>query len=163
MYNNGLEVPDYVTLVWCDDNYGYIRRLSDEKEQRRKGGAGVYYHVSYWGRPHDYLWLASTSPALIHTEMKRAYEHNAKKLWILNVGDIKPAEYLTEFFLDMAWNMESIKDDECFSHLNGWAEREFGKQNAGAVTAVIKEYYRPADIRRVPGLCVFRAVPAVRG
>jgi lysophospholipase L1-like esterase len=148
VYDDGLEVPEYVTLVWCDDNYGYIRRLFAEKEQRRKGSADVYYHVSYWGRPHDYLWLASTSPALIHTEMKRAYEHNAKKLWILNVGDIKPAEYLTEFFLDMAWNMESMKDGACFSHLNGWAEREFGKQHAGAITAVMKEYHRLANIRK---------------
>ena len=145
VYDNGLEVPDNVTLVWCDDNYGYIRRLSDGKEQLRKGGAGVYYHVSYWGQPHDYLWLASASPALIYTEMKRAYEHNAKKLWILNVGDIKPAEYLTEFFLDMAWNINAVN---VFGHLENWAEREFGKQNAGAITSVMKEYYHLANIRK---------------
>jgi lysophospholipase L1-like esterase len=153
VYDNGLDVPDYVTLVWCDDNYGYIRRLSDEKEQLRKGDAGVYYHVSYWGQPHDYLWLASTSPALIYTEMKRAYEHHARKLWILNVGDIKPAEYLTEFFLDMAWNIDSITNDKLritnvFSHLENWASREFGKQNAETITAVMKEYYRLANFRK---------------
>jgi lysophospholipase L1-like esterase len=147
VYDNGLEVPDYVTLVWCDDNYGYIRRLSDEKEQLRKGGAGVYYHVSYWGQPHDYLWLASTSPALIYTEMKRAYEHNAQKLWILNVGDIKPAEYLTEFFMDMAWNIHAV-DANVFTHLENWASREFGKQHTEAITAVMKEYYRLANIRK---------------
>jgi hypothetical protein len=157
VYNNGLDIPDHVTLVWCDDNYGYIRRLSNPKEQLRSGGAGVYYHVSYWGRPHDYLWLASTSPALIYTEMKRAYEHNAKKLWILNVGDIKPAEYLTEFFLDMAWNIDiltaaatespsSIRN--VFSHLENWTERAFGKQPSGAITSVMKEYYRLANIRK---------------
>jgi hypothetical protein len=148
VYDNGLNVPDYVTLVWCDDNYGYIRRLSNGQEQKRSGGSGVYYHVSYWGQPHDYLWLASTSPALVYTEMKRAYEHHAKKLWILNAGDIKPAEYLTEFFLDMAWNIESVKNDACFLHLNKWVEREFGKQNAGAITAVMKEYYRLENIRK---------------
>jgi hypothetical protein len=148
VYDNGLNVPDYVTLVWCDDNYGYIRRLSDGQEQKRSGGSGVYYHVSYWGQPHDYLWLASTSPALVYSEMKRAYKHNAKKLWIVNAGDIKPAEYLTEFFLDMAWNIEAINNENVFSHLNRWAEREFGKQNAGAITPVIKEYYRLANIRK---------------
>ena len=148
VYDAGLEVPDYVTLVWCDDNYGYIRRLSDENEQQRKGGAGVYYHVSYWGQPHDYLWLASTSPALIYTEMKRAYEHNAKKLWILNVGDIKPSEYLTEFFMDMAWNVNDFSKNNVFFHLEKWAEREFGKQNADAITSVMKEYYRLANFRK---------------
>jgi hypothetical protein len=147
VYDNGLEVPDYVTLVWCDDNYGYIRRLSDAKEQLRKGGAGVYYHISYWGQPHDYLWLASASPALIYSEMKRAYEHHAKKLWILNTGDIKPAEYLTEFFMDMAWNINTVNDN-VFSHLESWANREFGKQNVKAITAVMKEYYRLANIRK---------------
>ncbi|GHT24140.1 hypothetical protein AGMMS4957_16680 [Bacteroidia bacterium] len=144
-YDAGLEVPDDVTLVWCDDNYGYIRRLCNEKERLRSGGSGVYYHVSYWGRPHDYLWLASTSPALVHTEMKRAYDHGANKLWILNVGDIKPAEYLMEFFLDMAWN---INVPSGFNHLNAWATREFGKQHTEEITAIMKEYYRLANFRK---------------
>ncbi|GHT58182.1 hypothetical protein AGMMS50239_02210 [Bacteroidia bacterium] len=146
VYDAGLEVPDYTTLVWCDDNYGYIRRLSDEKERLRSGGSGVYYHVSYWGRPHDYLWLASTSPALVYTEMQRAYQHGADRLWILNVGDIKPAEYLMEFFLDMAWN--GCENIPVFNHLNSWATREFGAQNAPAVTRIMKEYYRLANFRK---------------
>ncbi|MDR0681068.1 MAG: glycosyl hydrolase 115 family protein [Dysgonamonadaceae bacterium] len=152
VYDAGLEVPDYVTLVWCDDNYGYIRRLSNEKEQLRPGGSGIYYHVSYWGRPHDYLWLASTSPALIYTEMKRAYEYGARQLWILNVGDIKPAEYLMEFFLDMAWNIrfceQNGKETSVFKHLQHWAAREFGEQQAPEITSVMKEYYRLANIRK---------------
>lgn len=111
VYDAGLEVPDCVTLVWCDDNYGYIRRLSNEKERQRGGRSGIYYHISYWGRPHDYLWLATTSPALIYTEMKRAYEHGADRLWILNVGNLKPGEYLTEFFLDMAWDIHFCEHD----------------------------------------------------
>jgi len=105
VYDNGLQVPDDVTLIWCDDNYGYITRLSNEQERKRKGGSGVYYHISYWGRPHDYLWLCTTSPAQIYTEMKRAWDYGAQKLWILNVGDIKPGEYDTEFFMDLAWNI----------------------------------------------------------
>jgi hypothetical protein len=152
VYDAGLEVPEYVTLVWCDDNYGYIRRLSNDRERMRSGGSGVYYHVSYWGRPHDYLWLASTSPALVYTEMKRAYEHGADKMWILNVGDLKPAEYLTEFFMDMAWNIRFCERDgveqSVFEHLKGWAAREFGQRNAGEVTSVMKAYYRMANIRK---------------
>jgi lysophospholipase L1-like esterase len=152
VYDAGLEVPEHVTLVWCDDNYGYIRRLSDARERLRAGSSGVYYHVSYWGRPHDYLWLASTSPALVYTEMMRAYEHGADRLWILNAGDIKPAEYLTEFFLDMAWNIrfreENGGEQSVFSHLNRWAEREFGKPQATAVTEIMKTYYRLANIRK---------------
>jgi hypothetical protein len=152
VYDAGLEVPDEVTLVWCDDNYGYIRRLSNEKERLRSGGSGVYYHVSYWGRPHDYLWLASTSPALVHTEMQRAYEHGADKLWILNVGDIKPAEYLMEYFLDMAWNIDKGAINRAstgvFNHLEHWAAREFGEQHSKEITAILKEYYRLANFRK---------------
>ena len=148
VYDAGLEIPDYVTLVWCDDNYGYIRRLSDPAERQRSGGSGVYYHVSYWGRPHDYLWLSSTSPALIYSEMKRAYDYNARKLWILNVGDIKPAEYATEFFMDMAWNIDSVNPADPFAHLRAWAAREFGADNAGQVAEVMEEYYRLANFRK---------------
>jgi hypothetical protein len=146
VYNDGLHVPDHVTLIWCDDNYGYIRRLSDEAERRRSGGSGIYYHVSYWGRPHDYLWLATTSPSLIYTEMNRAYEYKADRMWILNVGDIKPAEYLTEFFLDMAWDVKSVEPG--FAHLEKWMEREFGSGFAQQLTAIKKEYYRLASFRK---------------
>ena len=87
LYEKGLQLPDNVTLMWCDDNYGYMTRLSDANEQQRSGGAGVYYHLSYWGRPHDYLWLTTTQPGLIYNEMREAYNHNVRKLWIANVHD----------------------------------------------------------------------------
>ena len=86
IYDNGLKVPDDVTLVWPDDNYGYINRLNNEKEQTRTGGSGVYYHASYWGRPHDYLWLSSTHPSLIREEMMKAYENGSSKLSGLERG-----------------------------------------------------------------------------
>ncbi len=76
------------------------------EECARKGGNGVYYHVSYWGRPHDHLWLSTMSPYLIFQQMKLAYDRGIQKMWILNVGDIKPAEYQIELFMDMAWNIE---------------------------------------------------------
>jgi len=103
IYESGLKVPDDITLVWPDDNYGYIQRLSNAQEKKRSGGSGVYYHASYWGRPHDYLWLPSTHPALMYEEMDKAREAGATKLWVLNVGDIKPLEYNIELFLKMAY------------------------------------------------------------
>ena len=148
VYKDSLEVPDYVTLMWTDDNNGYITNLSNVEEQKRKGGAGVYYHVSYWGSPHDYLWLCSTPPALVYLQMRRAWEHNARKLWILNVGDIKPAEYDTELFMDMAWNIDAIDYTSLESHLENWAAREFGKENAKPVANIMNEYYRLAAVRR---------------
>lgn len=149
-YRAGLEVPEDVTLMWCDDNYGYIRHLPDEQERARKGGNGVYYHVSYWGRPHDYLWLATNHPAQLYTQMKLAYDKGARDMWILNVGDIKPAEYLTELFMDMAWDIRGIKNNAkgLEEHLSAWLSREFGVENAHGLLAVMNEYYRLAYIRK---------------
>lgn len=149
-YKMGLEVPDYVTLMWTDDNYGYIKHFPDEKERARKGGNGVYYHASYWGRPHDYLWLATNHPAQIYTQMKLAYDKGTRDLWILNVGDIKPAEYLIELFLDMAWDINAIENniDGLDKHLYTWFQREFGEQNAKELLPVMNEYYRLAYIRK---------------
>lgn len=122
IYNAGLQVPDDVTLIWCDDNYGYIRHFPTAEERARKGGNGIYYHVSYWGRPHDYLWLGTFSPYLLHQQMKLAYDRGIQKMWVLNVGDIKPAEYQIELFLDMAWNIDEVNEIGVTAHLNlGWS------------------------------------------
>ncbi|WP_348799822.1 glycosyl hydrolase 115 family protein [Flavobacterium adhaerens] len=148
LYDNGLKVPEDVTLVWPDDNYGYIRRLSNDEEQKRTGGSGVYYHISYWGRPHDYLWLNTTQPGLIWYEMTKAYENGAKKMWIANVGDIKPGEYGMEFFLDLAWNVNSIPYDGIQQHLQQWMTREFSPEVANELSVIMTEYYRLAFIRK---------------
>ena len=92
IYHAGLQVHDDVPLMWCDDNYGYIRHFPTAEERARKGGNGVYYHVSYWGRPHDHLWLSTMSPSLIYQQMKQACDQGIQKMWILNVGHIKPDE-----------------------------------------------------------------------
>ena len=147
-YNAGLKVPEDVTLVWCDDNYGFMNRLSNEAERQRKGDSGVYYHISYWGRPHDYLWLATTQPSFIWEEMQKAWAYGARKMWILNVGDIKPAEYLTEFYLDMAWNINAVKPDQISQHLENWMGKNFGVEHASELKDIMNEYYRLAFIRR---------------
>jgi hypothetical protein len=156
LYEKGLQVPDYVTLMWCDDNYGYMTRLSNVREQQRTGGAGVYYHISYWGRPHDYLWLTTTQPGLIYNEMRQAYDHHARKLWIVNVHDPKVAGYDLELFLDMAWNISltsspSPKERGVVAleqHLKAWLCREFGREAGERLFPAMHEYYRLCGERR---------------
>ena len=149
IYDNGLRLPDDVTLVWPDDNYGYIQRLNDEQEIKRSGGSGVYYHASYWGRPHDYLWISSTSPALIQEEMMKAYENGSNRLWVLNVGDIKPLEYNIEMFMDMAYDARPFKDMRYSQqHLLQWAAYLFGKEKAREIQSILWEYYQLAFQRR---------------
>ena len=148
-YQSGLDLPEDISLVWTDDNYGYMRQLSNEDEQKRSGGAGVYYHTSYWGRPHDYLWLNSTNPVLMWEEMTKAYEFGSRNIWILNCGDIKPHEYNIELFLDMAWNIDAFKNDDSVRkhHLN-WSANAFGKENAKAITDLMFQYNQLAFQRR---------------
>ena len=148
IYNAGLQVPDDVTLMWCDDNYGYIRHFPTAEERARKGGNGIYYHVSYWGRPHDHLWLSTMSPSLIYQQMKQAYDQGMQKIWILNVGDIKPAEYQIELFMDMAWNLEAVAQEGVTAHLKHWLERELGTSPAKELLPVMQEYYRLSHIRK---------------
>ena len=148
VYNAGLQVPDDVTLMWCDDNYGYIRHFPTAKELARKGGNGIYYHVSYWGRPHDYLWLGTFSPALLCQQMMEAYDRGIQKMWILNVGDIKPNEYQTELFLDMAWNIQKVKDEGVTAHLGQFLQREFGESIGKELLPVMQEHYRLSYIRK---------------
>ena len=148
IYYAGLQVPEDVTLMWCDDNYGYIRHFPTAEERARKGGNGVYYHVSYWGRPHDHLWLSTMSPSLIYQQMKQAYDQGIQKMWILNVGDIKPAEYQIELFMDMAWNLDKVSSEGVTAHLKHWLERELGTSCAKTILSVMQEHYRLAHIRK---------------
>ena len=148
VYHAGLAVPDDITLMWCDDNYGYIRHFPTAAERARQGGNGIYYHVSYWGRPHDYLWLGTFSPYLLYQQMKQAYDYDVRKIWILNVGDIKPIEYQTELFMDMAWNMDKVTEEGISAHLDNFLQREFGKGIGRELLPVMQEHYRLAYIRK---------------
>lgn len=148
LYEMGLQVPDYVTLMWCDDNYGYITRLSSPEEGLRSGGAGVYYHMSYWGRPHDYLWLATTQPGLIYNEMRNAYDHNVRRLWIANVHDPKVAAYDLQLFLDMAWNIDDVDGAELGLHLERWLCDNFGHEAGKLLYPVMRKYYELTAKRR---------------
>ncbi len=146
-YDAGLKVPDDVTLMWADDNYGYIRRFAAPGERNRSGGSGVYYHLSYWGRPHDYLWLGTTHPALIHEEMGRAWDLNARRIWIANSGDIKPIEYLTQYFLDLAFDVDTFKETPR-EHLKRFMTETFGPEHADELAGLMLRYYDLAFARR---------------
>lgn len=104
LYDNGLVLPDDVTIVWPDDNYGYIKRLGGPSERSRSGRAGIYYHVSYQGQPHSYTWFSTTSTTLMYEELTKALKTGADRIWIVNCGDIKGCEMQTSFFLDMAFS-----------------------------------------------------------
>ncbi len=145
---SGLQVPDDVTLMWCDDNYGYLTRLPDEAQQQRCGGGGVYYHLSYWGRPHDYLWLSTTQPGLIYSEMRAAYDHNCRRLWIANVHDPKVAAYQLELFLDMAWDIDQVSPSTLNDHLEHWYMLQFGGLVGHAIAPAMLELYRLNAVRR---------------
>ncbi len=148
IYNMGLKVPDYVTLMWCDDNYGYLTRLPDAREQQRSGGGGIYYHLSYWGRPHDHLWLATTQPGLVYQEMKAAYDHQVRKIWMVNVHDPKVAGYGLELFLDMAWDIHSVSANTVGEHYKAWLCRQFGAEAGRKLFPAMQEFYRLCGERR---------------
>jgi hypothetical protein len=143
VYRAGLHVPDDVTLGWSDDNYGYIREFPTASERTRKGGSGVYYHVSYWGEPHDYLWLCTTPPALIREEMTKAYDLGARRIWILNVGDLKPAEGDIDYFLTLAWDAESTRRLTQQQWLVHWLAEQFPAASAPGIAAVLDRLLPP--------------------
>ena len=142
LYRQGLQIPDDVTIVWPDDNFGYVRNFANAEERKRKGGFGVYYHLSYLGAPMSYLWLNTTPPALIWEEMTKSYDMGADRIWIANVGDLKPAEIGTEFFLQMAWDIKRWQRNNLDDFLPEWAGREFGAKNADKIGALMNDYYR---------------------
>ena len=156
LYRRGLPLADDITIIWPDDNHGYIRQLPNEKERKRSGGHGVYYHLSYWGAPQDYLWLSSISPSLIAYEMNKAYQYGAKKLWVFNVGDIKPAELELQFAMDIGWDIDKASPANAYNYAKTWAEETFGKKLAQQIAGIKNEYYllaaagKPEHMNNVP-------------
>ena len=148
IYENGLRVPDDITLVWVDDNYGYLKRVSNPDEQQRSGRSGVYYHLSYLGAPHDYLWLNTTPPVLMYEELKKAYDTGADRYWLLNVGDIKPMELGIQTFMDMAWNIHAFNFENVNQHQAKMLARIFGSQYENDFQQILNDYYRLAWSRK---------------
>jgi hypothetical protein len=150
-YDKGMRVPDDVTLLLCDDNWGNIRKLPKLTDPPRKGGYGIYYHYDYVGGPRNYKWLNTNQISRVWEQMHLAYDHGVNRLWIVNVGDIKPMEFPTEFFLDYAWNPDAWPAERLPEYTRLWAERQFGKKHAREIATILTKYTQ-FNSRRKPEL-----------
>lgn len=141
-YHNGLKVPEDVTLLWSDDKHGYCRNLCNPEEMKRKGGAGIYYHLSYHGDPASWIWLSPLSTTFLSAELTKAYTYGARKIWVFNVGDIKPAEKEISFVMDLAWDINRWKPSEAHNYIKFWAAKTFGNEVAQEIADIQTGYYR---------------------
>jgi hypothetical protein len=148
LFRAGMKVPPDVTLGWTDDNYGYIRQLPTVAEQKRPGGSGLYYHVSYWGFPHDYLWLCSTPPALMREELTKAFDHGVRRYWVLNVGDLKPAESDIDYFLQLAWDEPTVSRESQHAFLASWFAEQLPSVDSQQLATLCDGYYHLNFIRK---------------
>ena len=139
-YDAGLKVPDDVTLLWTDDNVGNLRRVPTDAERGRKGGAGIYFHLDMHGGPYAYQWINTNPFPKIWEQMTLANEYGANRIWIANVGDLKPLELPLEFFIRMAWNPAAITRDKIMDYTLRWAARDFGEAHAAEIAGIVADY-----------------------
>lgn len=150
-YNAGMRVPDDVTLLWAEDNWGNIRRLPTAEERKRSGGAGIYYHFDYHGGPRSYQWINSNPVPKIWDQLSLAKQYGADRIWIVNVGHFKGYEFPIEYFLDLAWNTNQLTGENIHEYTRDWAAREFGPEFASDI-ADIMSLYTKYNGRRKPEL-----------
>ncbi len=150
-YDKGMRVPDDVTLLLCDDNWGNIRKLPKLGDPPRSGGYGIYYHYDYVGGPRNYKWLNTNQIERAWEQMHLAYAYGARQIWIVNVGDIKPMEFPIQFFLDYAWNPDGWPADRLPEYTRRWAEQQFGKEHAAEIAHILTSYTK-FNARRKPEL-----------
>jgi hypothetical protein len=136
-YDAGLRVPDDVTILLCDDNWGNVRRIPTAEERKRKGGWGLYYHVDYVGAPRNTKWINVTPIQNMWEQLQLAYNGGIQKLWILNVGDLKPMEYPIQLFMDMAWNPSKYKVENMLDHTREFCAESFGEANADEAASIL--------------------------
>lgn len=148
-YDEGIRMPDDITIVFSDDNWGNIRCLPKKEDLNRRGGFGIYYHFDYVGGPVSYKWANVTQIERVWEQMHMAYQWGARKLWIVNVGDIKPHELPTSFFLDYAWNPEAIKAEDIPGYYVAWAKQQFGDKYAHEIGKILSLYTK-YNARRIP-------------
>ncbi|HXO74048.1 MAG TPA: glycosyl hydrolase 115 family protein, partial [Puia sp.] len=139
-YDKGMRVPDDITLLLCDDNWGNVRKLPSPGDKARSGGYGMYYHFDYVGGPRNYKWINTNPISRVWEEMHLAKEYGVDRIWIVNVGDIKPLEFPIEFFLDYAWDTGKWPAEELPSYTLEWATRQFGRPHAPAIAGILSLY-----------------------
>ncbi len=150
-YDKGMRVPDDITLLLCDDNWGNIRKLPSINEKTRKGGYGIYYHFDYVGGPRNYKWLNTNQISRVWEQMHLAYEHGVDRIWIVNVGDIKPMEFPIQFFLDYAWAADKIQAKDLSEYTRQWVAQQFNNQYTDSIADILTQYTR-FNSRRKPEL-----------
>ncbi len=150
-YNAGLRVPDDVTLLWADDNWGNLRRLPTEAERKRSGGAGIYYHFDYVGGPRNYKWINTNPIPKVWEQMTLAREYGADRIWIVNVGHFKGLEFPLEYFMHLAWDTSRWTHRNIDEYTRLWAEREFGSTYARDIADIVSRYAK-YNGRRKPEL-----------
>lgn len=139
-YDAGFKVPDDVTLLFCDNNWGYIRRIGPKKERKRKGGLGLYYHIDMNGGPASDRWVNTTTIPKLHEQLNLAYQTGIDRIWVINVGDLKPKELPVDFIMRYAWDPDAISADNLNDYLKKWAETIFGTEYAGDIAKILAEY-----------------------
>jgi hypothetical protein len=150
-YDKGMRVPDDVTLLLCDDNWGNLRKLPKPGDPPRKGGYGIYYHFDYVGGPRNYKWLNTNPLPRIWEQMHLAHAYGADRIWLVNVGDLKPMELPISFFLDYAWNPEALPADGVGAYTQRWASQQFGPRYAADIADILAKYAK-YNARRKPEL-----------
>ncbi len=148
LYNAGLKVPDDVTILWAEDNHGYVRQIPNDAERSRSGGSGVYYHLSYYGDPQSYLWLNTTPPPLVREELRKAYDAGANRVWVINVGDLKPAEIGLEFAMRLARHIDDYGEGNVADFVTALASRDFGPAHAQEISDIVMHHFQLNIARR---------------
>jgi len=147
-YDAGFTVPDDVTLLLCDNNWGYIRRKGRDFERKRSGGLGLYYHIDMNGGPWNDRWVNTTTVPKLREQLNLAYQSGIDRIWIINVGDLKPKEMPINFIMDYAWNPDAIKAGDEKAWLEKFAESIFGKQYAVEIADIIAKYSKYNLLRK---------------
>lgn len=139
-YDKGMRVPDDITLLFCDDNWGNVRKLPNLADKPRKGGYGMYYHFDYVGGPRNSKWINVSQVQRIWEQMNLTYRYGVDRIWVVNVGDLKPMEYPISFFMDMAWNPDKFNENNLYAHTEDWCRQQFGEKYAKESARLINLY-----------------------
>ena len=147
-YDSGMRVPDDITILWCDDNWGNVRRLPTPEDRKRSGGAGIYYHVDYVGGPHSYRWLNVSPVPKLWEQLNLTYRWGADRVWILNTGDLKPMEIPIDFVLRFAYDPDAIPREKLPEYILNWAKIQFGDEHAEEIADIVSMYAKYNGARK---------------